>query len=113
MWNASCELRFRKSTSPWPEALSWPTCGRPDIVIVYSARAVPASSVAAADSAISPSFCVGAGPVGDVADAWPQPATTAAPRISVTSRRGDTHSTYTPLAAQDIPQSGDGGCYPT
>ena len=66
MWNASCVLRFRKSTTPRPVACSSPTCGRPDIVMVYAVRAVPASWVAAADSAISASFCVGAGPVGVV-----------------------------------------------
>ena len=99
-------MRCLKSTSPPPEALSSPICGSPDIVIVYAARAVPASAVAAADSAISAVSVVGAGPVGDFAAAWPQPAASAAPRIRVASRRGDTHSTYTPLAASAIPQSG-------
>src|SRR6476620_6627661 len=110
MWNASCEVRCLKSTSPPPEALSSPICGSPDIVIVYAARAVPASAVAAADSAISAVSVVGAGPVGGFAAACPQPAASAAPRIRVASRRGDTHSTYTPLAASAIPQSGGRRC---
>ena len=87
-------LRVAKSTAPVPRAVTPPDApARPVILIVYAALAVPASAVAAADSAISPWLSFGFGLAGedDFTVAWPHPAASAPPTISVTNRRGDMH----------------------
>src|SRR6478672_4926589 len=71
----SAVLREPKSTAPVPRAVTPPDAPvRPVIRIVYAARAVPASAVAAADSATRPRLGFGLAGDDEFTAACPQPA---------------------------------------